>query len=76
MLSDTQRKSKVIMEKKKVLMVVGFLALIGAGYLVYRKIRTSSDSPEKNSRKIRVIGRRNVTPQVDEQNSATTENEI
>jgi len=64
------------MEKKKVLMVVGFLAVIGAGYLVYRKIRTSSDSPEKNSRKIKVIGRRNVTPQVDEQNSVTTENEI
>ena len=64
------------MEKKKVFMVVGFLALIGAGYFVYRKIRTSSDSPEKNSRKIRVIGRRNVTPQVDEQNSGTTENEI
>ena len=64
------------MEKKKVFMVVGFLALIGVGYFVYRKIRTSSDSPEKNSRKIRVIGRRNVTPQVDEQNSATTENEI
>jgi flagellar biogenesis protein FliO len=64
------------MEKKKVLMVVGFLAVIGVGYFVYRKIRTSSDSPEKNSRKIKVIGRRNVTPQVDEQNSATTENEI
>jgi len=75
MLSDTKIKSKV-MEKKKVFMVVGFLALIGAGYLVYRKIRTSSDSPEKNNRKIKVIGRRNVKPQVDEQNSATTENEI
>jgi hypothetical protein len=64
------------MEKKKVLMVVGFLAVIGVGYFVYRKIRTSSDSPEKNNRKIRIIGRRNVNPQVDEQNSATTENEI
>ena len=64
------------MDKKKVFMVVGFLAVIGVGYFVYRKIRTSSNSPEKNSRKIRIIGRRNVTPQVDEQNSATTENEI
>jgi flagellar biogenesis protein FliO len=64
------------MEKKKVLIFIGVLAIIGAGYLIYRKIQTTSDSPEKNSRKIRVIGRRNVKPQVDEQNSATTENEI
>jgi hypothetical protein len=65
------------MEKKKVLIVVGFLAIIGAGYLVYRKIRTSSDSPEKNSRKIRVIGKRNVTPEVDEDiDEETITNEI
>jgi hypothetical protein len=65
------------MEKNKVLIVVGFLAIIGAGYLVYRKIRTSSDSPEKNSRKIRVIGKRNVTPEVDEDiDEETITNEI
>ena len=65
------------MEKKKVLMVVGFLAVIGAGYLVYRKIRTTSDSPEKNARKIRVIGKRNVTPEVDEDiDGGTIANEI
>ena len=64
------------MNRNKILIGVGVIALLGVGYLVYRKIRTSSDSPEKNNRKIKVIGRRNVKPQVDEQNSATTENEI
>jgi flagellar biogenesis protein FliO len=64
------------MERKKVLMGVGVIALLGVGYLVYRRIRTSSDSAEKNNRRIRIIGKRNVTPQVDEQNDSNTENEI
>jgi hypothetical protein len=65
------------MNKNKILVGVGILALIGAGYLVYRKIRTSSDSPEKNNRKIRVIGKRNVTPEVDEDiDGGTITNEI
>jgi flagellar biogenesis protein FliO len=65
------------MNKNKILIGVGILALIGVGYVVYRKIRTSSDSPEKNTRKIRVIGKRNVTPEVDEDiDGGTIENEI
>jgi hypothetical protein len=65
------------MNKNKILIGVGILALIGVGYVVYRKIRTSSDSPEKNARKIRVIGKRNVTPEVDEDiDGGTIENEI
>jgi flagellar biogenesis protein FliO len=64
------------MDKKKVLIGIGFLALLGVGYFVYRKVRTSSNSAEKNNRKIRIIGKRDVAPQVDEQNNATTENEI
>jgi hypothetical protein len=51
---------------KKVLIGVGVIALLGVGYLVYRKIQTSSNSPEKNQRRIRVIGRKNVVPQVEE----------
>jgi len=65
------------MNKNKILIGVGILALIGVGYVVYRKIRTSSDSPEKNARKIRVIGKRNVTPEVDEDiDGGTIANEI
>jgi hypothetical protein len=64
------------MDKKKVLMGVGVIALLGVGYFVYRKIRTTSQSAEKNSRRIRVIGKRNVTPEVDEQNDSNTENDI
>jgi CHASE3 domain sensor protein len=65
------------MDKKKVLLGVGVIALIGVGYLVYRRIRTTSQSAEKNSRRIRVIGKRNVIPtQVEEQNTSNTENEI
>jgi hypothetical protein len=65
------------MNKNKILIGVGILALIGVGYVVYRKIRTSSDSPEKNTRKIRVIGKRNVTPEVDEDiDGGTIANEI
>ena len=63
------------MDKKKVLIGIGFLALLGVGYFVYRKVRTSSNSAEKNNRKIRIIGQRDFAPQVDEQNNATTENE-
>lgn len=54
------------MNNKNILIGVGVIALLGVGYLVYRKIQTSSDSPEKNQRRIRVIGRRNVVPQVEE----------
>lgn len=54
------------MNNNKILIGVGVIALLGVGYLVYRKIRTSSDSPEKNQRRIRIIGRKNVTPEVQE----------
>jgi uncharacterized membrane protein YebE (DUF533 family) len=52
---------------KKVLIGVGVIALLGVGYLVYRKIQTTSQSPEKNQRRIRVIGKRNVVPVVTEE---------
>jgi len=52
---------------KKVLIGVGVIALLGVGYLVYRKIQTTSQSPEKNQRRIRVIGKRNVVPEVTEE---------
>jgi hypothetical protein len=52
---------------KKLLIGVGVIALLGVGYLVYRKIQTTSQSPEKNQRRIRVIGKRNVVPEVTEE---------
>lgn len=50
--------------------IIWGLVIIGAsvgGYFIYRKIRTSSNSAEKNNRKIKIIGKRNVTAQVEEQ---------
>lgn len=65
------------MNRNKILIGVGVIALLGVGYLVYRKIRTSSQSTEKNSRKIRIIGNKNVVPTEDEQNEGTnTQTEI
>lgn len=58
------------MDRKKVLIGVGVIALIGIGYLVYRKIRTSSNSPEKNNRKIRIIGNKNVVEEATEENES------
>jgi hypothetical protein len=49
---------------KKVLIGVGVIALLGIGYLVYRKIQTTSQDPEKNQRRIRIKGLKNVVPQV------------
>lgn len=58
------------MENKKILIGVGVIALLGVGYLVYRKIRTSSNSPEKNNRKIRIIGNKNVVAEANEENES------
>lgn len=55
------------MNNKKVLIGVGVIALLGVGYLVYRKIQTTSQDPEKNQRRIRVKGLRNVVPEVTEE---------
>lgn len=55
------------MNNKNVLIGVGVIALLGVGYLVYRRIQTTSQDPEKNKRRIRVIGKRNVTPEVTEE---------
>lgn len=55
------------MNNKKVLIGVGVIALLGVGYLVYRRIQTTSQDPEKNRRRIRIIGKRNVTPEVTEE---------
>lgn len=63
------------MDKKKILLGVGFIALLGVGYFVYRKIRTTSQSAEKNNRKIKIIGRKNVKPSVSE-DTTTIESEI
>lgn len=60
---------------KKVLFGIGVIALIGVGYLVYRKIQTTSQSTEKNQRRIRVIGRKNVVPEVTE-DTQSQDNEI
>lgn len=55
------------MDNKKILIGVGVIALLGIGYLVYRKIQTTSQDPEKNQRKIRIKGLRNVVPEVNEE---------
>ena len=55
------------MNNKKVLIGVGVIALLGVGYLVYRRMQTTSQDPEKNKRRIRIIGKRNVTPEVTEE---------
>lgn len=55
------------MDNKKVLIGVGVIALLGIGYLVYRKIQTTSQDPEKNQRRIRIKGLRNVVPEVTEE---------
>ena len=65
------------MNRNKILIGVGVIALLGVGYLVYRKIRTTSQSTEKNSRKIRIIGNKNVVPTDDGLNEdANTQTEI
>jgi NADH dehydrogenase FAD-containing subunit len=60
--------------------IIWGLVIIGAGvggYFIYRKIRTSSNSAEKNNRKIKIIGKRNVSAQVEEQGSeANNDGEI
>jgi hypothetical protein len=65
------------MNRNKILVGVGVIALLGVGYLIYRKIRTTSQSTEKNSRKIRIIGTKNVTPTEDDIDASTeTQTEI
>ncbi len=65
------------MNRNKILLGVGVIALLGVGYLVYRRFRTTSDSSEKNNRKIRIIGNKNVTPEDDDVNGTTeTETQI
>ena len=51
---------------KKVLIGVGVIALLGVGYLVYRRIQTTSQDPEKNQRRIRIKALKNVVTQVTE----------
>jgi hypothetical protein len=56
------------MEKKKVLIFIGVLAVIGLAYYGYNVYQTTSGSSEKNSRRIR-IKRNRITDD-------TTEEEI
>jgi hypothetical protein len=42
------------MDKKKVFMVIGVLAIIGLGYYGYKIYQTTSNSTEKNSRRTKV----------------------
>jgi hypothetical protein len=65
------------MNKKAVIWGLVIVGVGVGGYFLYRKIRTSSNSSEKNNRKIRVIGKRNVVAEVDEQGSEDNlDNEI
>jgi hypothetical protein len=65
------------MNKKAVIWGLVIVGIGVGGYFLYRKIRTSSNSAEKNNRRIRVIGKRNVVAQVEEQGSETNlDNEI
>jgi hypothetical protein len=57
-----------MMDKKKVFMVLGILAVIGLGYYGYKIYQTTSGSSEKNTRRIK-IKRAKVT-------DTTTEEEI
>jgi len=63
------------MNKKSLLIGLAVIAVLGGGYLVYRRVRTSSNSAEKNSRRIKIIGRKNVTPSVTE-DTGNIESEI
>jgi hypothetical protein len=65
------------MNKKAIIWGLVIVGVGVGGYFLIRKIRTSSNSSEKNNRKIRVIGRRNVVAEVDEQGSEDNlDNEI
>jgi hypothetical protein len=65
------------MNKKAVIWGLVIVGVGVGGYFLYRKIVTSSNSSEKNNRKIRVIGKRNVVAEVDEQGSEDNlDNEI
>jgi hypothetical protein len=59
------------MNKKAIIWGVVIVGVAVGGYFLYRKIRTSSNSAEKNNRRIRVIGKRNVVAQLEEQGSET-----
>ena len=65
------------MNKKAVICGLVIVGVGVGGYFLYRKIRTSSNSSEKNNRKIRIIGKRNVVAQAEEQGSEDNlDNEI
>ena len=61
------------MNNKNILIGVGVIALLGVGYLAYRRMQTTSQDPEKNRRRIRIIGKRNVTPEVTEEEEEETQ---
>lgn len=61
------------MNKKAVIWGLVIVGIGVGGYFLYRKIRTSSNSAEKNNRRIRVIGKRNVVAQAEEQEEQGSE---
>jgi len=58
--------------------IIWGLVIIGAGvggYFIYRKIRTSSNSAEKNNRKIKVLGNKNVVPTLEQGDDINNDSE-
>ena len=65
------------MNKKAIIWGAVIVGVAVGGYFLYRRIVTSSNSSEKNNRRIKVIGKRNVVAELDEQGSETNlDNEI
>jgi hypothetical protein len=65
------------MNKKAIIWGAVIVGVAVGGYFLYRKIVTSSNSSEKNNRRIKVIGKRNVVAELDEQGSENNlDNEI
>jgi len=54
------------MDSKKVFMVLGILAVIGLGYYGYKVYQTTSNSAEKNARKIK-IKRLKITDDIEDE---------
>lgn len=61
------------MNKKAVIWGLVIVGIGVGGYFLYRKIRTSSNSAEKNNRRIRVIGKRNVVAEAEEEEEQGSE---
>ena len=65
------------MNKKAIIWGAVIVGVAVGGYFLYRRIVTSSNSSEKNNRRIKVIGKRNVVAELDEQGSENNlDNEI